>query len=285
MLFVPKMLGPLVFVLASNLWGDVGQPILLDLWEGNPPGFIANAGAEKTFPQWPETVAHVSIPAISVYLPPKDQASGMALVYCSGGSYSKVSIISDAIADAGYFCSRGVAVIVVKYRTTPPAAADYSDALADGQRAMRLVRHHAADWGIDPNRIGMLGGSAGANLILNAATHSDPGQPDAADPIERQSCRPDFIVLLCPWPGQQSAVDFPIDAQTPPALIGSVRDDEIAPTAFAEGIAAEYRKAGVPAHLMTLESGGHAAFEAGAAAAEWKTQLWRWLAHIGIWER
>jgi acetyl esterase/lipase len=258
------------------------SPVVLKLWNGDPPGMVKNAGEERTFPQWPDTVANVSVPTMAVYLPPKDKASGVALVYCSGGSYNKVSCISDDYGNADHFVPEGVALIVVKYRTTPPAAKDYSDALADAKRAVRIVRYRAKEWGIDPEKVGMLGGSAGAHLILSLATHADRGQSDAADPIQRESSRPDFLALLCPWPNNQPVSDFPINQQTPPALVCSARDDTIAPSAFAEGIVEAYKKAGAPAKLWLVETGGHTAFSPGNAGSGWTEQLWSWMRSLGM---
>ncbi len=258
------------------------EPITLNLWSDDHPGIIKNAGEEKKFPKLPDTVvANVSIPSMKVYLPEKSKSSGIALVYCSGGSYNKVSYISDYVSQADYFVSKGVAVIVVKYRTLPPSKT-VSDAMEDGLRAVRIVRSRAKEWGINPAKIGMLGGSAGANLILNAATHWDNGKAGSPDPVECLSSRPDFIVLLCPWPNKQLPSDFAINKTTPPALLCSARDDKIAPTAFADGIVAAYSKAGVPATLWTIEKGGHTTFKPGNPGEKWKEQLWPWLENIGI---
>jgi len=158
--------------------------------------------------------------------------------------------------------------------------------LEDARRTVRLVRHRAKEWGINPGKVGMLGGSAGAHLILTLATHWDRGQKDAADPIERESCRPDFVTLLCPWPNNQPVSDFPINKETPPALLCSARDDSVAPTAFAEGVVSAYKKAGVSAQLWAIEKGGHTAFAMGtkATGAGWVDQFWPWLRKVGIWK-
>lgn len=272
------------FIFAVALTGAVelkSEPVTLNLWSDDYHGIIRDAGAEKKFPKLPDTVANVSIPAMTVYLPEKRKSIGIALVYCSGGSYNKVSYVSDYVSQADYFVSKGVAVIVVKYRTLPPSK-NVSDAMDDGLRAVRIVRYRAKEWGINPAKIGMLGGSAGANLILNAATHWDNGKAGTADPVERVSSRPDFIVLLCPWPNKQLLSDFVINETTPPALLCSAHDDKIAPTAFADGIVAAYKKAGVPATLWTIEKGGHTAFKPGNFGGGWKEQLWSWLENIGI---
>ena len=258
-------------------FGQEIKPLTIPLWDGDPPNFIQDAGPEIKFPQWPNTVGNVSVPSIVVYLPPVDLATGVAMIYCSGGSYNKVSAASDDVCDAKHFTSRGVAVVVLKYRTSPPSP-DFSAALRDAQRAVRLVRHHAAEWKIDPRKIGMLGGSAGGHLILTLATHWDRGSEDAKDEVERQSCRPDFMTVLCPWPNKQKASEFRITQETPPALICSARDDQIAPIDFAEEILQAYRTVGVSAELWAIDQGGHSAFSnlKTAAGAAWIDQFWRW---------
>ena len=271
-------------LLVISLIGTVqlkAEPITLNLWNDDHPGIIKNAGKEKRFAKWPQTVANVSVPDMKVYLPAKSKSTGIALVYCSGGSYNKVSFMSDYVGNADYFVSRGVALIVVKYRTRPPSK-NVSDAMNDGLRAVRIVRSRAREWGINPEKIGMLGGSAGSNLILNAATHWDKGNKMAADPVQRVSSRPDFIVVLCPWPNKQSVSDFNINKETPPALLCSARDDKVAPTSFSEEILAAYKKVGVPARLWTVDRGGHRTFRPGLPGSEWKNILWTWLKSIGV---
>lgn len=258
-------------------------PLTLNVWDDDPPGFMKDAGPETVFPQWPGTVGNVSVPTLTIYLPPADQATGIALLYCSGGSYNKVSAVSDDVGNAAYFVPKGVAVVVLKYRTSPPSL-DFSAALADAARAIRLVRHRSKEWNIDPKKIGMLGGSAGGHLILTMATHWDRGKKDAFDPIDRESCRPDFVALLCPWPAKQSIKDFPINKETPPALICSARDDTVAPVSFAQDIKHAYDQAGVPAQLWIIDSGGHTAFSnmKDAPGAGWVDQFWSFLKASGF---
>jgi acetyl esterase/lipase len=121
------------------------------------------------------------------------------------------------------------------------------DALADAQRAMRLIRLHASEWHIDPARTGVLGMSAGGHLALNLATHSDAGDPAASNPLLRLSCRPAFLCLLCPWPDRQTIESFPIDSGSPPAFIATALDDTVAPSAFAASIVDAMGKRGVQA--------------------------------------
>lgn len=253
-------------------------PLKLPLWEGPPPGFVANAVPESI--DAAGTVSNVSVPSIEVHLPPRASATGLALIACPGGSYSRVGLVTSGMGMVDYFVPKGVAIIVLKYRTRPPSTAVEADALADAKRAVRLVRLHAVEWAIDPARVGMVGGSAGAHLVLNLATHGDRGDPRAPAQIDRQSCRPDFIGLLCPWPNRQPIGDFPVTRETPPAFVASARDDRVAPSEFAESIAAAYAQAGVNCQLWLLPKGGHTAFKLGANRGEgsgWPQRFSTWL--------
>ena len=248
------------------------EPLTLPLWEGSPPGSNANAGLEKAFND--VTSMNVSVPAMTVYLAPREKATGVAIVYCSGGSYNKVSHASDAVGNADYFLAQGISLIVVKYRTAPPSS-DWDAALSDARRAMRIVKQQAKKWNIDPARIGMLGGSAGAHLILRLATSEQQGHPASVDLVEREDCRPAFVGLLCPWPGKSKVSDFTITGDTPPMFLCSARDDTVAPTEFAQGIA----NASAHARLWIIDKGGHTAFRIGnqGEGAQWAERFTDWI--------
>jgi len=264
----------IAFLLLVSLVRSVegAEPLTLPLWEGSPPGSNANAGLEKAFND--VTSMNVSIPALTVYLAPRDKATGLAIVYCSGGSYNKVSHVSDAVGNADYFLAQGISLIVVKYRTAPPSS-DWDAALSDARRAMRIVKHQAKKWHIDPARIGMLGGSAGAHLILRLATSEQHGHPTSVDLVEREDCRPAFVGLLSPWPGKSKFSDFKITGDTPPMFLCSARDDTVAPTEFAQGIA----NTSAHARLWIIDKGGHAAFRIGnqGEGAQWAERFTDWI--------
>jgi acetyl esterase/lipase len=259
-------------------------PIIMKLWPGNPPGFVEGVGPEKVTDQW-GSIGNVNIPGIAVHLPPAQERTGLAFLVCPGGGYTVVGNYTDGARKVPEFLPKGVVVIVLKYRTRPPSKDVHADSLADAQRAMRLVRYHAKEWGIDPHRIGALGGSAGANLILNLATHWDEGNKDSPDPIERESCRPDFVGMLCPWPDKQSVSDFPIKKEDPPAFACSARDDVVAPTAFAAGIVDAYHRVGARARLWTVAEGGHRAFDrVSGEGSKWPDHFIGWLKELRMWK-
>lgn len=268
-----------MFLLGGIALASAGMPLSLPLWESEDRSIgqevVTSSGG----------VAMVSRPEIVVHLPDPAVASGLALIVCPGGSYREVGAFADGMRTVPYFVPKGTAVIVLKYRTRPPSTNVETDALADAKRAVRLVRHHAKGWGIDPDRIGMVGSSAGSHLILNLATHSDGGDPDAVDMVEKESCRPDFIALLCPWPNKQTVEAFPIDSSTPPAFIACARDDTVAPISFSESIVAAMTSAGVSVDFWPVEKGGHTAFkQIRNPAYHWMDRVVKWLKKEGFWK-
>jgi acetyl esterase/lipase len=155
--------------------------------------------AQQSFPLWPSgapgALGNVSndIPTLTVYLPPADKASGAAIVVCPGGGYG--GLASHEGQDyALYLNQHGVTAFVLRYRLGSQGYR-HPRMLEDAQHAIRLVRSRAAEWKIDPRRVGIMGSSAGGHLASTAVTHFDAGKPDAADPIERQSSRPDLGIL------------------------------------------------------------------------------------------
>lgn len=259
-------------------------PVELPLWPGNPPGMVAGAtpGADDGTGRY----RNVGIPGILLYQPgtPAPAGGRPVLIVCPGGGYTHLTRLVGADGAVNAFLPKGVAIVALKYRTLPPSTSVDEDALADGERAVRLVRHHAREWGIDPAKIGILGWSAGANLALNVASHWDTGTAEAPDPVERLSSRPDFVVLLSPWPSKRTPADYPIRAGAPPAFIASAEDDKTAPTAFARGIADSWQAAGVRHQLWVVPTGGHGAFtiDAPGEGGQWIGRLTPWLAELAI---
>ncbi|HUE17491.1 MAG TPA: alpha/beta hydrolase, partial [Planctomycetaceae bacterium] len=158
-----------------------GKPVII-LWPGGAPG--AHGTSEK------------DVPTLTVHLPAPDKANGCAVVICPGGGYQHLASDYEGHDVAEWFNTFGVVGFVLRYRLAP----DYHHPapMLDVQRAIRTVRAKADEWKIDPHRVGVMGFSAGGHLASTAATHFDAGHADAADPIDRQSCRPDFAVLAYP---------------------------------------------------------------------------------------
>ena len=164
---------------------------------------IATAAEPKVEPLWPEGAPGAKgtgegdVPTITISLPAADQATGAAMVVCPGGGYGHLAVDHEGRQVAEWLNSIGVAAFVLKYRHS---AAGYRHPvpLGDAQRAIRTVRSRAKEWKVDPQRIGILGFSAGGHLASTAGTHFDSGKNDATDPIDRVSSRPDLMVLVYP---------------------------------------------------------------------------------------
>lgn len=259
---------------------STATPQSLRLWPGSAPGVAANPGPEVTEPGG--RVSNVSVPMLDVYLPPPDKANGTAIIICSGGGYTRLASGPLGRGAADVFGPLGYAVFSLKYRVRPPSQNMPADALADARQAVRLVRSHAVEWRIAPDRIGMVGFSAGANLILNLATSADTtGPANPNDPLARWSSRPDFIGLAATWPFNQKITAFAINGNVPPAFILHARDDTTAPFGFSEQIASAWRRAGVPAVFTPYETGGHMAFNFPVPpATDWTAAFDEWLRNL-----
>jgi acetyl esterase/lipase len=240
---------------------------------------------------------------ISVYLPSPAKAPGAAIVICPGGGYMRHVLDREGPRIARWLNEHGIAGIVLEYRL-PQGRPRVP--LLDAQRAVRTVRSKAAQWNIDPNRIGILGFSAGGHLASAAGTHFDGGDPKAADPIDRVSCRPDFMVLIYPvitmgektHAGSKTNLlgDKPkpelvelfsnekqVTDKTPPAFLAHAKDDVGVPPENSRMFSAALKAHNVAAEYLELPSGGHG-FDGckGPMWEAWKTKSLEWLAAQGI---
>ncbi len=255
---------------------------VVQLWAGDPPRLVTNARPETVAN---ERIKNVSIPQLLVYLPPKEKSNGTSLIICAGGGYGHLAMCIHVENVVRLLNDQGITVFGLKYRTNYGKNNVVEDALADGKRAVRLVRSRAAQWNIDPNRVGVQGYSAGGNLCLNLISHFDSGDTNATDQVERLSSRPDFCVLMCPWPHGKTLEHFPLGQQAPPTWIASARDDTTAPFAFAQGIDDKLKALGVSHELFIVESGGHSAFHYGITngpGSQWPEPFFGWLRKIGM---
>jgi len=255
--------------------------VTIRLWDGPAPGVIENVGPEQFDTEG--RVKNVSVPALTAYLPEKKLATGTAIIVCSGGAYNQLAAKRVGDEAATLFLPRGIAVFSLKYRLRSASKNIRLDAMADGERAMRLVRSRAKEWNLDPQRIGIIGYSAGANLILNLLSNFDDGTPDSPDAIERQSSRPDFAGLFAAWPDSQKITSFRFSKATPPVFLAHAADDTTAPVSFARQIEAELKKAEVPVHAEFFDDGGHGAFSpSGGRHRDWPERLLAWLKELGL---
>jgi acetyl esterase/lipase len=176
------------------------QEYRMPLYPGTIPNSKNTGATEKIEVSDITLISNVQIPDMAVYLPSKRFATGQAVVVCPGGGYWVLAYDLEGTDIARYLNSIGVAAIVLKYRlpTYGNCIEPHKAPLMDAQRAMRLVRHNASKWNINPSKIGIMGFSAGGHLASTLGTHFDYGNKLAADSVEKESCRPDFMILMYP---------------------------------------------------------------------------------------
>jgi acetyl esterase/lipase len=207
-------------------------------------------------------IGNVSNPTLTLYTP-KDKNTGAAVVVFPGGGYRILAIDLEGTEVCDWLNSAGITCILVKYRVPEPGPYPKSSApLQDAQRAVGIVRAHAAEWHIDPSRIGVLGFSAGAHLAAALSTHFDQRLYDPIDASDKLSCRPDFAVIV--YPGYLALAeqnfapnaDIHPTAQTPPTFLVQAEDD----TVHVENSIVYFlalKNAKVPAELHIYSQGGH----------------------------
>lgn len=236
----------------------------LPLWSEGAPGALGKEDKD--------------VPTLTAYLPDAALATGAAIVICPGGGYGGLAK-HEGEGYARWLAQNGVAGLVVKYRLGSNGYR-HPIMLQDAARAMRLARTKANEWKLDPHRIGVMGSSAGGHLASTLLTHFDAGKPDAADPVERQSSRPDAGILcyavitmgdnthrgsrqnlLGPDPSPDLILllsnEKQVTAQTPPCFIWHTWEDNAVKVENSLDFALALQKAGVPYDLHIYEKGGH----------------------------
>ncbi len=255
--------------------------LLLGLLRAAPAG-------EKTPPElplWPEGApgakgkSPADTPVVFIYPAPKEKANSAAVVICPGGGYGGLAISYEGHDVARWFNTLGVTGVVLRYRHAPNYR--HPTPLTDASRALRLVRARAKEWDVDPQRVGILGFSAGGHLASTAGTHFDAGNQDAPDPIDRASSRPDFLILVYPVitltdpythagsrnnllgksPDPQLLEDLSnekrVTPQTPPTFLVHTTEDKAVPPENSVFFYLALRKQGVPAEMHLYEKGQH----------------------------
>ena len=230
------------------------EPSVVPLWPGGAPGFEARRGESETAKDY--WVANIHNPSITVFLPPKEKATGAAVVICPGGGHRLLVFNAEGVEAARYLNSLGIAAFALKYRLGRESGSPYKielHAREDGARAMRLVRSRAKEWNIDPARVGIMGFSAGGEVASMVAFNPGDGDPQAPDPVDRLSCRPDFLIQIYPGP---LGIPAAIPAGSPPAFLLVANDDRGAAPVIAS-LLQKYRAAKIPVEAHFLAKGGH----------------------------
>jgi endo-1,4-beta-xylanase len=260
---------------------DRGQEF--PLWPHGAPGSEGQTGKELVQPR-DATHAYIRLsginnPSVLVYLPPKEKATGAAVVIAPGGGHSFLAMDVEGYEIVDWLNAHGIAGFILKYRLAREPNSHYTvigHAFPDSERAVRLVRSRAKEWGVDPARIGFMGFSAGGELAALMETRYETGSPEAADPIDRVSARPDFSLIIYPGFRLDEISSVPKDA--PPAFLACATDDpgHVVTTA---NLYLLLQKNKVPAEMHLYEKGGHGfgMRDKGAAVTHWNDRLLDWL--------
>jgi acetyl esterase/lipase len=267
------------------------------LWPGRAPGATSDSASQT--------------PTITWYPPPQGSSNGTAVIIAPGGAYIGLAAELEGTEPASWFTTRGVTAFVLQYRVGLNARLPIP--LFDGARAVRFVRAYAAQFHINPHRIGMMGFSAGGHLTAMTAVQATRGNPKARDPIERVSSRPDFIILGYPWlqgtqlmpNGHSQYCDFAIDAthvpcdprdyvrynplrfvtaKAPPTFMYLTSDDGLVPPEGALRFYEALWKRHIPVEMHIFEPGGHGSGFGGAdpELSMWPQLLQAWMRHRGL---
>jgi len=272
---------------------ESSHPAPIYLWSNGAPGSEARKDEPEKL-DWREepenniafpVLFNIHNPSIIPFIPSKDKATGAAVIIAPGGGHMFLTIDREGYDLGKWFADRGVAAFVLKYRLARDKAGGSAyktdvDSLADAKRAMRVVRSRAEECGVDPNRVGFLGFSAGGQLAGLLGTQFDKGDEAATDAIERKSCRPDFQGFI--YGGPYRNAEF--NGQTPPAFLLCAYDDN-GNAVNEANLFLKLKAAKVPAELHIYGAGGHG-FGVRAdryiAVETWPDRFRDWMNDIGM---
>ncbi len=258
------------------------------LWPAGAPGALGEEDNDK--------------PALTVFLPVAPNPTRTGVVVAPGGSYARLSMENEGYAYARWLNERGVAAFVLTYRLGPKY--HHPVELEDAQRAIRMVRAHAAEWGVATDHVGMWGSSAGGHLAATAGTKFDSGKADASDVVEQEGSRPDFLILsypvitfhepelhraslknlvgdtLDPALVDSLSAEAQVTKNTPPTFLFTTTDDKTVPVMNSVMFYTALVKAGVPVEMHIFQHGAH-----GAGLARANPQLSVWTDLLAKWMR
>jgi acetyl esterase/lipase len=292
---IKAFLAALLLALAAPAWA---QPEVVRLWPGDPPGQGRPQGPERVGSEGAAegAVSNVTLARMEIYRPARP--NGTAVLVLGGGGYFRIQIDSAARPIARWLQNQGVTAIVLFYRL--PGDGWNADApFQDGQRAMRLIRAHAARLGVDPRRVGVIGSSAGGHLAGILATRGDHDFYPRIDAADARSATPDFVALIYPVVSMRPpldttrtarhlsglpnfAADFSVEehvsASTPPLFLAHAADDPIANVAHSLAMFTAMRTAGRPVELHIFQRGGHSwgMGRPGSEVAAWPALFVEW---------
>jgi acetyl esterase/lipase len=305
-LAVGWMIVPLVTLICA-VWLALGAdpPLVIEVWPDKAPGESGNIGAERTrmspkldrkqveVTEQTRLITDVTKPTLTIYRPPKEKDAETAILICPGGGYWDLYWQLEGEEVADWLNSIGVTGIILKYRVPrhpdEPKGEPARRPLQDAQRAVSLVRSKAKEWGVNPQRIGIVGFSAGGHLAIATATSFEKRTYAPMDDIDNISCRPDFAILV--YPGYLKVKDkdelapgLQIPAGTPPVFLAHGGADIISPPEHSVLMYLALRRAGIPAELHVYATAAH---DFGVRPSEHPCSTWTescaaWLRHQGF---
>ncbi len=284
-------------LISINTLNSFSQNMKINLWpNGSIPQSIQNNIQEQVESTDIVRISKVQVPQLEVYIPNKKGATGQAVIICPGGGYARLAYDWEGTDIAKLFNAHGIAAFVLKYRLPDSLSSNYPDQvpLLDAKQAMQIVRTRAAEWNINPQKIGIMGFSAGGHLASTLSTHFD------------QISRPDFSILIYPVISMDKNIahmgsrnnligtnptealiklysnELHISAQTPPTFILHATDDNAVPVENSLNYYQGLMKNGVPAEMHIFPSGGHGfALAIGKGALEkWPELLLNWMKEL-----
>jgi endo-1,4-beta-xylanase len=264
--------------------GSTGEGhLVIPLWPNGAPGSEARRSEPEIIVKG--MVTNIHFPTLTVYLPTKPSSTHCAVVVCPGGGHRDLVVTHEGYSVAQSLADRGLTAFVLKYRLARDTATPTGkpqpytierDALADIQRAIRLIRTRASEWNIDPTKVGAIGFSAGGEVVALAAMRPNPANSTATDPVDRVDDRPDFQGLI--YPGQSQNI-LPVKG-APPAFLACGVNDRFD---IAEGLTDVYlrfKRAGVPVELHIYAGVGHGFGVHPGPASAWPDRFCEWLQNM-----
>ena len=279
------------------------QDITLKVWPNGAPNDNGMKEPEEKYDG--VRVRNVSEAEMYVYLPEKEKNTGAALVICPGGAYRIEAMDHEGFDIAGFLKEKGLAGIVLKYRLP---YGHHEIPSCDARQALRIVRQNAKEWGIDPGKVGIAGSSAGGHLASTVGTVFDTGKTESTCPLEQQSCRPDFMLLLYPvisfdeefghMGSRQNLIgeghnkelvrkysnELNVSAETPPAFLVLADNDKAVPPRNSIEFYTALKKYDIPAEMHIFQKGGHGfgIRKSGIPADNWPNLFYTWLKEIKV---
>jgi acetyl esterase/lipase len=291
-----RILNALVYLVAAQVWlaaqdalAQSDRPAQIPLWTQGAPGSVERMAEPEKEDLGPGkcNVSNVHHPSITPYLAPKKdgEADGKpTILICPGGGHRVLCLGHEGYDLGQWFADHGINAFVLKNRLAREPGSTYSiddHAMADTRRALRMIRSKSKEWNVASEKLGILGFSAGGELAALAAMNSDAGKPDATDPIELMSCRPDFQVLI--YPGSSSR--FTVSKGMPPVFIALGAKDRDDISLGMPQLYLKYKAEGVPAELHIYSNAGHGFGyrpNSKGAAGDWPFRLKEWMVDSGL---